>query len=613
MKQEYARIYSLIIALFISLTTFAFENGFTTSDAITTNSDNYQSDVSTPTPPVKRGGKTIDGSEVLKSFKKYVNSIDYYSEMSALSANEDISAFINDLNALRDQDDKEDYIREHTLNGFLIDAKKALAAHKDSTELLIQDYLNANYSRVTINDKQVCLDEMSKYLADRLAEREALLDKLSQTMRNNETSSATNSLFNDKSLISNMVIAVGAALLLIGVIFSLRRKKTGKKPTVIPYNPTPQQAQNDIIVRRKTTSILKRQSLEDVQNNPAYLKIDCADFCEDSAVRRIYFKNSCIRDIYEMYAEDLRNSERPNEDGCMVLGRWVHDSENDEYYVSLEEIIKPGDDAIFQEYELNFGGKIKLKVADRLRKLRKDTNLQYDMTCWVHSHPGLTVFFSNADSSVQMQLKHPTHPKFLTAIVVDILTPNQQMGIFTFKNDLTINSKSDLKKMYSLIELNQWALDSEKDTMTLDNYYEIVKNAKEKSEDCHAVNLSDGAITDMCQLVIEQQTGLVAWIHGNAFKNGDFQKFTVSSVVTAEVIPDNTNLGCFIIGAHRSLPTIRKAIAEKADTLKFVLFYSNTESLLTFIPVINGQLSIDENYYSELKFEDLKIWTRRKR
>ena len=67
------------------------------------------------------------------------------------------------------------------------------------------------------------------------------------------------------------------------------------------------------------------------------------------------------------------------------------------------------------------------------------TNLQYDLACWVHSHPGLGVFFSNSDANVQMQLKHSTHPNFLTAIVVDILTPNQELGIFTFKPDSTIS------------------------------------------------------------------------------------------------------------------------------------------------------------------------------
>ena len=56
----------------------------------------------------------------------------------------------------------------------------------------------------------------------------------------------------------------------------------------------------------------------------------------------------------------------------MVLGRWVHDPESNEYYVSLEEIVLPGDDAVFEEYALNFGGKIKLKVLEQLRKLRRE-------------------------------------------------------------------------------------------------------------------------------------------------------------------------------------------------------------------------------------------------
>ena len=154
-----------------------------------------------------------------------------------------------------------------------------------------------------------------------------------------------------------------------------------------------------------------------------------------------------------MYAEDLRNPNNPKEDGCMVLGRWVLDDSTGKYDVTLEHAIMPGEDAVFKEFELNFGGKIKLRVAEKLRILRRETNLQYDLTCWIHSHPGLGVFFSNSDNGVHMQLKHPSHPKFLTAMVIDILTPQQDLGIFTFKQDLTVNSKNDINKLYSLEEL----------------------------------------------------------------------------------------------------------------------------------------------------------------
>lgn len=212
-----------------------------------------------------------------------------------------------------------------------------------------------------------------------------------------------------------------------------------------------------IVVRRKTATILKKQSLEDVMDNPAYLKVDAIDFCEESAVRRLYIKNTCIIDLYNMYASDLANPNNAKENGCMVLGRWVHDTESGEYYVSLEQLVMPGDDAVFKEYELNFGGKIKLSVLEQLRRLRRETNMQYDLTCWVHSHPGLSVFFSNSDLSVQMQLKHPTHPNFLTALVVDTLTPKEDVGIFTFRRDGNINSKNELTKMYSLKEWYAWA------------------------------------------------------------------------------------------------------------------------------------------------------------
>ena len=68
-----------------------------------------------------------------------------------------------------------------------------------------------------------------------------------------------------------------------------------------------------------------------------------------------------------------------------------------------------------------------------------------------------SVFFSNSDLNVQMQLKHPTHPNFLTAMVVDTLTPKEDVGIFTFRRDGNINSKAELTRMYSLKAWYEWA------------------------------------------------------------------------------------------------------------------------------------------------------------
>ena len=314
-----------------------------------------------------------------------------------------------------------------------------------------------------------------------------------------------------------------------------------------------------------------------------------------------------------MYAEDLRNPNNPKEDGCMVLGRWVHNEESNEYYVSLEQIVLPGDDAIFSEYELNFGGKIKLKVTEKLRKLRVETNLQYDLTCWVHSHPGLGVFFSNSDSNVQMQLKHPTHPNFLTAIVVDILTPQQEMGIFTFKHDSTINSKADLKKLYSLEDMYKWAVESDRKSFKPEDHYNTLENAKSHANECLGIELSNGAIIDIGMLVAEQYMGLAGMIHGFSSPKELKTEYVASVVSKNEVVPDNELVGCLVIATHCSIPSIRKVITNYIGKIKFVLVYTTTDGLLTSIPVIHQDICNDQNYYGEQKLDDLKIWTRRKR
>lgn len=556
--------------------------------------------------------KTYQAEDVIKSFKLYLDTVSYYSNDYMQELNSEIDIYVKALKYMK-QENRDTYIKEEQLNGYITDAKVNLEQHKEETNEFINTFITENYFNVDIIDKQICLDELHKILSQKLAEREEAIARLDKAMDVEQTTTWIETIVNDKSMLMNIGLGLLFLIILIFVIKKIRKISLRKIQTSSINDNSRQHTQTDIVVRRKTTSILKKQSLEDVHDNPAYLKIDSIDFCENSAVRRIYFKNTCIKDIYNMYSENLRNPERPNEDGCMVLGRWVHDNENDEYYVSLEEIVKPGDDAVFKEYELNFGGKIKLKVSEKLRKLRRETNLQYDMTCWVHSHPGLGVFFSNADNAVQMQLKHPTHPKFLTAIVVDILTPDQELGIFTFKHDMTINSKSDLKKMYSLENLYKWAVASDRNSFKEEDYYNIMLSSKSRINEYYGVELSNGAIIDMCQLVAEQQSGFSGWIHGFLSSKGEKREFVVQSILKEKTVADNEKLGCFLIGTHRSIPTIRKMIASVTVEIQFILFYSQIDDLITLIPIIDGIPSIDEEYYGKEKLEKLKIWTRRKR
>lgn len=553
--------------------------------------------------------KEYDADEVIGDFNNYIESLSYYSIDRIEKEKTQVEEHVSNL---KNWKDRSEYIREHHLVTGLKSMRDTLNQKKADTDSLINDYLD-RFVGSNIKDKDKCIDSMESIVAERLQLREANINRLSEELGNDDSS--TDLVSTHWKLIA-LCGGIAVTLLILVVFFEKARRKK-RKPTAVTYISSGTDAasapSSQIIVRRKTTSILRKQSLEDVIGNDSYLKIDCKDFCDDSAVRRMYIKNTCIKDIYNMYAEDLRNPDNPKEDGCMVLGRWVYDDEAKEYYVSLEYIVRPGDDAVFSEYELNFGGKIKLKVTEKLRKLRRETNLQYDLTCWVHSHPGLGVFFSNSDNNVQAQLKSPSHPDFLTAIVVDILTPQQEMGIFTFKHDSVMNSKAELKKMYSLEELYKWAVESERNSFKPADYYNALSEAGSHLDKCYGIELSNGAIIDMGMLATEQPMGFVGKVYGYDNRQGLRTEYVVNAVPKGDEANGNDLIGCFVIATHCSIPSIRKAVAVYMNAIRFVLVYTPGDGLLTSIPVVDNNLCTDVKYYGEQKLEDLKIWTRRKR
>lgn len=586
--------------------------------------------------------KPVEAAVVIDEFRKHVEKVPFFSDSAVTAAKNEIEEHIK---CLRNWSDRKAYVEEHHLNTYLSTNRDSLQYYKGLASVEIDNFMK-QYTLVEPEDEPECRNGMMALLNDKLSVRETNLNLLDKELNSQEGGSSLN---------WKLIGTILGALLLLGILIALLRRN--KQPAVpqpsnVQHSNRPgsgQQGGNEpgIIVRRKTATILKKQSLEDVIGNPNYLQVDAVDFCYESAVRRLYIKNTCIIDIYNMYAEDLRNSNHPSENGCMVLGRWVHDDESKEYYVSLEQIVLPGDDAVFDEYELNFGGKIKLRVLEQLRKLRRETNFQYDLTCWVHSHPGLSVFFSNSDVSVQEQLKHPQHPNFLTALVVDILTPTQEVGIFTYRRDANINSKNDLKRMYSLKEWYDWAVKSleanpeghpqpmaEAEVQTepqvesvQDTFAEVVEdvsfnhaeffnmlsNAKVRTDTCNGIHLNREVIVDMCMSIgTAQGSALLGYVHGRSLQHEQKVEHLAEQLSNNEQAADKDLLGCFVVDAHRSIPSIRKAVEDCLDKIMFVLVYQPTTGMLTSIPVVDSELSTEESNYGEQKLEDLKIWTRKK-
>ena len=411
-----------------------------------------------------------------------------------------------------------------------------------------------------------------------------------------------------------LMIGLGIIGLVVIILIIVLVSKRKTRVNLMPNQSVGRGAEgSNIVIRNTTSAVQRRQSIDDVIGNDNYLEIDCNTFVYDSAVKRVYIKTTCIKAIYNMYANDLRNPENPKEDGCMVLGRWIQDKKTKDYYVTLEHVVLPGNDAVFTEFELNFGGKIKMDVREKLRKLRLETDMQYDLTCWVHSHPGLGVFFSNNDCSVQNLLKHPTHPNFLTALVIDILTPKQELGLFTFKHDGTINARIEMKRLFSLEEWYKWAVEQERNSFNADDYRNTLENAKQYGNDCHGIELSNGAIIDMGRLAVEHSGELVSTVYGYPIERKGAKEYVAVKVTDEENVVDCHPIGCFVMVTHCSIPSVKKAVAQQLGDIKFVLVYSTSDGLLTSIPVVDGNLCTDENYYGEQQLEDLKIWTRRKR
>lgn len=573
---------------------------------------NYYSNSYVPRP--------VTMEEVIGNFQQYVEDIPYFNEATIQSLNDEVTAHIEKLQNWKDRDA---YIEDNHLTEFVSSQKDELTKQKDEVGNLIDQFM-MQYSGKQITDSTACRDSLENIVYDKLVRLETSLNQLEREM-NAKPENQLGGL--PMNAILGIVGAIVALLLIWAIVSATRKRKSKPAPVAKPTNVNRGSANTGsgeagIVVRRKTATILKKQSLEDVIDNPHYMKINLEDCCYESAVRRMYIKDSCLVDIFNMYLPDVEDPDNAREFGCMVLGRWVYDAENSEYYVSLEQIVLPGDDAVFDEYELNFGGKIKLKVLELLRKLRRETNLQYDLTCWIHSHPGLTVFFSNADSNVQDQLKHPQHPKFLTALVVDTLTPTMETGVFTYHRDMTLNTRNDLKKLYSLVEWYEWAqksVDSEYEvsdetpTETDTPYFNTLAESKEHTTACFGINLSRDTIVDLCMSLSNQTNGIAGFIHGYAKTKDQLTEFVAERLSNKEKEENMESVGCFVVAPHLSIPSVRKVVGEKVGQFKFVLVYTPNDGVLTSIPVMADDLCSYESYYGSQKLEDLKLWTKNNR
>jgi len=207
--------------------------------------------------------------------------------------------------------------------------------------------------------------------------------------------------------------------------------------------------------------VLYSVGLSDVKEKAGtdYYKIDMLSISKDTSIRNVYFSRKAILEVYQFFSDFSKYNSKINETGCFLVGRWeyVPHSHQQMYDISIESIVEPSDDAVYGEYNLNFGAKIGITLNYAIENLCQKTGNEYVHTAWMHSHPGLGLFLSIQDLSVQSQLAHSQHQGRMLAIVLDSNTPDWQTAFFAPKQDNTMNNDKDLKQTLSLETLYQWA------------------------------------------------------------------------------------------------------------------------------------------------------------
>jgi hypothetical protein len=351
-----------------------------------------------------------------------------------------------------------------------------------------------------------------------------------------------------------------------------------------------------------------------------YYEVDMRLISEDTTIGNVYLSRKAILDIYKFFSNFLKYESKVNETGCFLVGRWDYTpkTDNQMYDITIESIVEPGDDAIYGEYNLNFGAKIGVTLNYAIENLCEKTGNEYVHTCWMHSHPGLGLFLSSQDLSVQSQLAHSNHRGRLLAIVIDSNSPYWETAFFTPKQNGTMNNDKDIKHTFSMETLYKWAKslpqqqnipappapptpepEPEPNKKDSQNYYNV--SLLSEINKINKILFSGSAIIDMDTTIIPHQSGLQGYFYG---EKQELELFIDDFKETEEGTP----ISCLWVVPHFSMQEIQTDdYKEMVNRFDFSVVYS-AENENIYIVTKNESES-----QTSVSLTEMKEWTRRKR
>lgn len=355
-----------------------------------------------------------------------------------------------------------------------------------------------------------------------------------------------------------------------------------------------------------------------------YYEIDMNTIFKDTAIRYVYFKRDCILDIYKFFNDSLKTDKKTNETGCFIIGTWEYtEGNNKQYNVSLDSVIKPSDDAVYGEYELDFGAKIGISLETSIINLREKTGLEYVHTAWMHSHPGLGLFLSSHDLVAQSQLSYSDHPKRMLAIVLDTNTPDFKTVFFSPKQDGSMNNmdingnNENPMQILSLETLYQWARNPKSfNNSKAQNYFKIEIESQDAK--INELLFSSSAIIDMDVDMENISKGLYGYFYGDvSYKQHPSQKTIVLDDFRLK--DDETQRGmrpiaCMLVERDFSYDDILRKYTPIINRFDCCAVYEFDKDIVHIMLKNNEGLFSNTNgriYYVPMM--ELKKWTRRKR
>ena len=361
-----------------------------------------------------------------------------------------------------------------------------------------------------------------------------------------------------------------------------------------------------------------------------YFVVGMETIFSDTAIEKVYISRNCILSIYKFFMEFLKLKGKTNETGCFVIGRWEAVTPNS-YNISLEEIIEPGSDAVYGEYELDFGTQIGIGLEGAIINMRQSTQKDYIQTSWIHSHPGLGLFLSNHDLIVQSQLVYSDHPTRMLAIVIDSNTENLDTAFFTSKKSGNMNNKEDMKKILSFEEIVQWAkgilpepllsmpfeeikeeMNKESVDFDIADYYEYAANSPNSIIETFLFNGS--TIIDMDSVISPNIEGLQGYFYGRLLPEPR-RKLLLEHFQTTKTEEKGEAIGCLLVlpqFTYQSVLVRYESIIDRYDF--FVVYNPRQDDLKIITRSQNGKYLIGaERDLFSLSMMELRKWTRRKR